>query len=240
MPSAIIVALIGLLGVIIGAIPTYFFMRQKNMAEIEKLKAETEKIKAEADKIRADIKLDIPNSVTLLKVPDSTVYAGLKLVEDVESAHTEQYAKFGAGLESTMRLWAIVSNENKDVYDSQVLLEDFEFSGNTSNNIWKNLSGSFERKAMKLDNADIPQNGKATLEIARATRKHPNINMQLSYLDGYSSSTYVLEGEYRVTLGLRGNVLVNNQKTPIENQRYLITFKYQNLPLLKITKIEKK
>ena len=67
MPLEIIVALIGLLGVIIGAIPTYLFMRQKNLAEIEKLKAETEKIRAEAEKIRTEIKpTDTSNSSALL------------------------------------------------------------------------------------------------------------------------------------------------------------------------------
>lgn len=54
MSSEIIAALIGLLGVVIGAIPTYLFMRQKNSAEVEKLKAEIEKLKAETDKIKAE------------------------------------------------------------------------------------------------------------------------------------------------------------------------------------------
>lgn len=58
MSIEVIVALIGLLGVIVGAIPTYLFMRQKNLAEVEKLKAETDKIKAEAEKIRAEFQLD--------------------------------------------------------------------------------------------------------------------------------------------------------------------------------------
>jgi len=58
MSTEIITALLGLLGVVVGAIPTYLFMRQKNLAEIEKLKAETDKIKAEAEKIRADFQSD--------------------------------------------------------------------------------------------------------------------------------------------------------------------------------------
>ena len=53
MPSEIIVALIGLMGVVIGAIPTYFFMRQKSMVEIEKIKAETKKLNIEADLLSA-------------------------------------------------------------------------------------------------------------------------------------------------------------------------------------------
>lgn len=55
MAPPIIAALIGLLGVIVGAIPTYLFMRQKNFAEIDKLKAEAEKIRAEAEKIRVEL-----------------------------------------------------------------------------------------------------------------------------------------------------------------------------------------
>jgi hypothetical protein len=62
MSTDIYVALIGLLGVIIGAIPTYFFMRQKNLAEIEKLNAEADKFKAEAEKIRADFQKEILSS----------------------------------------------------------------------------------------------------------------------------------------------------------------------------------
>lgn len=57
MTPEIITAFIGLLGIIIGAIPTYLFMRQKSLAEIEKTRAEADKIKAEAEKIRADMKL---------------------------------------------------------------------------------------------------------------------------------------------------------------------------------------
>ncbi|MBK9924493.1 MAG: hypothetical protein IPP66_04300 [Anaerolineales bacterium] len=55
MSPEIISALIGLVGVILGAIPTYLFMRQKGLAEIEKTKAETEKIKAESEQIRKSI-----------------------------------------------------------------------------------------------------------------------------------------------------------------------------------------
>jgi hypothetical protein len=58
MPTEVIVALIGFLGVIVGAVPTYWFMRQKNLAEVEKLKAETDKIKVEAEKIRRELQSD--------------------------------------------------------------------------------------------------------------------------------------------------------------------------------------
>ena len=44
-----------LIGIIIGALPTYWFMRKKNLAEIDKLKAETEKTKVETDKIRSEL-----------------------------------------------------------------------------------------------------------------------------------------------------------------------------------------
>jgi hypothetical protein len=55
MPIEIITALIGLIGIVIGVIPTYFFMRQKSTAEVDKLKAETDKTKAEAEKIRSEL-----------------------------------------------------------------------------------------------------------------------------------------------------------------------------------------
>lgn len=54
MTSETLTALLSLVGIIIGIIPTYLFMRQKSLAEIEKLKAETEKTKAESEKIRKE------------------------------------------------------------------------------------------------------------------------------------------------------------------------------------------
>jgi hypothetical protein len=58
MSPEVTAALLGLIGIIVGAIPTYIFMRQKNKAEIEKLNAETDKIKAEAEKIRSEFHSD--------------------------------------------------------------------------------------------------------------------------------------------------------------------------------------
>src|SRR3972149_223314 len=55
MPPEIVSALIGLAGIILGVIPTYLFMRQKSLAEIEKTRAEADKTKAEAEKIRVEI-----------------------------------------------------------------------------------------------------------------------------------------------------------------------------------------
>jgi len=233
----IIVGILSIPAAIIGLFYTFVLIK-KTLLEARKTKLEILEKEFHGKKNQPKDSLN-NSSENEVEIPDVPIYTGLDLVEDVEGAHTGQYARFGAGLESSIRLWVIVSNGDRDVYDCQALLEDFEFSGDSSRNTWVNVSSGFERKAMKLDNANIPQNGKATLEIARANRKHPNINMQLSYLDGYSSSTCILEGEYRVTLRLRGNVLVNNQKTPAKNQRFMITFKYQNLPLLKITNIQK-
>jgi hypothetical protein len=61
MPPEIISALIGLIGIILGVIPTYIFMRQKGLAEIEKTRAEADKTKAEAEKIRSEIKVNAKN-----------------------------------------------------------------------------------------------------------------------------------------------------------------------------------
>lgn len=55
MQPEVIAALIGLVGIIVGAIPTYLFMREKGAAEVDKLKAETDRTKAEAEKIRAEL-----------------------------------------------------------------------------------------------------------------------------------------------------------------------------------------
>lgn len=87
MSSEIIAALIGLLGVIVGAIPTYIFMRQKNMAEVEKLRAETEKIKAEAEKIRTEIKS--PNLPTAPTKDVNITKTSTDTTKDKNSVHTK-------------------------------------------------------------------------------------------------------------------------------------------------------
>jgi hypothetical protein len=68
MSAQIIVALIGFLGLIVGAIPTYIFMRQTKIAEVEKLHAETDQMKAEAEKIRAEFKSTSPAQSHRLKI----------------------------------------------------------------------------------------------------------------------------------------------------------------------------
>jgi hypothetical protein len=62
-------ALIGLIGIIIGAIPTYLFMRKKGLAEIDKLHAETDKINAEAEKIRQDLQTGTDPGVKNIRLP---------------------------------------------------------------------------------------------------------------------------------------------------------------------------
>lgn len=54
MNNDVIVALIGFFGIVVGVIPTYFFMRRKGVAEVEKLNAETEKTKVEIERIKAE------------------------------------------------------------------------------------------------------------------------------------------------------------------------------------------
>jgi hypothetical protein len=68
MSAQIIVALIGFLGLIVGAIPTYIFMRQRKVAEVEKLHAETDKVKAEAEKIRAEYRAIAPAQSRRVKI----------------------------------------------------------------------------------------------------------------------------------------------------------------------------
>ena len=53
MSPQVLSALLGCIGLIIGALPTYMFMRKQKQAELDKLHAETDKIRAEADRIRA-------------------------------------------------------------------------------------------------------------------------------------------------------------------------------------------
>jgi hypothetical protein len=55
MQTEVIVALVGVVGIILGAIVTQLFARRKIDAEIEKIRAETEKARAESDKLRAEI-----------------------------------------------------------------------------------------------------------------------------------------------------------------------------------------
>jgi hypothetical protein len=55
MSTEVQIAIISLIGIIIGAFPTYLFMRKRNSAELDKLRAETDKLKAEAEKIRGEL-----------------------------------------------------------------------------------------------------------------------------------------------------------------------------------------
>lgn len=87
MPPEVITALIGLIGIIIGAIPTYLFMRQKGAAEIDKLKAETDKTKAEAEKIRAELQIK-PLLANEVKQESLKIYGNLKLEEHLKTAKT--------------------------------------------------------------------------------------------------------------------------------------------------------
>ena len=78
MPLEVVTALIGLVGIIIGAIPTYLFMRQKGLAEVDKLKAETDKTKAEAEQIRAGLQ----NSSVDQEIDNGSEGASLIKLED--------------------------------------------------------------------------------------------------------------------------------------------------------------
>jgi len=92
MLSDIIAALIGLTGIIIGAIPTYLFMRQKAAAEVDKLRAEAEKTRAEAEKIKAELKGKASPAGGVrrrgLTVSNSGVGLDLRLEEHLETART--------------------------------------------------------------------------------------------------------------------------------------------------------
>ncbi len=55
MQTEIIVALVGIVGIIIGAIVNQLFARRKIDAEIEKIRAETDKARAESEKLRVEI-----------------------------------------------------------------------------------------------------------------------------------------------------------------------------------------
>ena len=71
MTPETISALIGLVGIVLGVIPTYLFMRQKGVAEVEKLKAETDKTKAEAERIRSELQAQKNHALNLGNKPKS-------------------------------------------------------------------------------------------------------------------------------------------------------------------------
>jgi hypothetical protein len=175
---------------------------------------------------------------------DYVSYPGLKLLEDTNGVNLDEYFQ----LDTTMvRLWVIVSNRNKYVYDCQVVLDKFEYCDYQQGSTWGRAYSGFDRKAMKWDVGYLPNDGKIELEceanklleIARATRKHPDINMKLSHLDGYSTRVYNLDGKYRATFRIDGKIFVGNIKKPIRALKYRVTFKYEQLPLLKIIEIER-
>lgn len=73
MSTELMTAFIGFLGIVIGVIPTYFFMRQRSIVEIEKLQAETDKTKAEAEKIRFDLRrIEVTGDLQVQRATNNT------------------------------------------------------------------------------------------------------------------------------------------------------------------------
>jgi len=54
MPTEVIVSVVGLFGILVGAVVNGLFARKKDQAKIEKLRAEADKARAEAGKARAE------------------------------------------------------------------------------------------------------------------------------------------------------------------------------------------
>ena len=114
MSTEVIVALIGLLGIIAGSIPTYLIMRQKGSAEVEKLNAEAEKTRAEAEKIRTELRSSSPTGeVSLLQKASA-----ISLSEVERSRMTEYYiekANSGSTIEIiTLTLQVALENYGED------------------------------------------------------------------------------------------------------------------------------
>jgi CHAT domain-containing protein len=87
MSAQLLPAIIGFIGLIIGAIPTYVYMRQRKLAEVGKLHAETDKIKAEAEKIRAEFQiattLQQPRVKVLFVAADPGDFPKLRLGDEI-------------------------------------------------------------------------------------------------------------------------------------------------------------
>jgi len=132
------------------------------------------------------------------------------------------------------RLWVIVQNGKRPVYDCVVGLENLEYQGRSSNGEWVHAPTGFDRKAMKWDVGYIPKEGKIDLsakarkvvEIAAAFPQ-PLAKMKLSHLDGYSTKEHLLEGKYRATLRIDGKVPVSQSKKDIEPRWYEVEYEYQ-------------
>lgn len=184
-----------------------------------------------------------------LEVEENIIeYNALRLEADREGMYVYQHARVGASLSDEIRLWVIVTNGSKTVYECQVVLVDLEYHGNYPGGKWGSAPSGFDRKPMKWDVGYVPREGKIelennaekVLEIAKAIKKHPAVGMVISHLDGYSTKKHNLEGKYRATLRIDGKVLVNNVKKPIRSLSYAVTFEYQQMPLLKIVEIREK
>lgn len=88
MSPGVIEAIIGLAGIIIGAIPTFLFMRQKGAAEVDKLRAEAEKIRAEAEKIKAELEASPSSGAERGLLAVTEVHTELRLEELFDTART--------------------------------------------------------------------------------------------------------------------------------------------------------
>jgi gas vesicle protein len=85
LDEKVVAALVALVGIVIGALPTYLFMRQRGEAEIDKLKAETDKLKAETEKIRNDLqntKLELKNTQSPIDNYHKFLEIGMEAIHD--------------------------------------------------------------------------------------------------------------------------------------------------------------
>lgn len=131
MPSdLIVVALIGLIGTVVGAIPTYLFVRRKSNAETDKLKAETEKTNAETDKIRREI-----SQKNALKEPEAFPLAKLSSIESRTQLNFEERLKNAKTLDVLGYNLRLFLQSNRD------LLSDAVKRGTTVRLVLINRSG---------------------------------------------------------------------------------------------------
>jgi hypothetical protein len=94
MSTEIIVALMGILGIIIGALVDQLLARKKTDAEIGKIKAETEKTRAESYKLRAEkpqLKSPTINEIISQNVEKNSVMPDvtINLIVNTSAGHTE-------------------------------------------------------------------------------------------------------------------------------------------------------
>jgi hypothetical protein len=166
MSLEIIVALIGLIGIVIGAIPTYLFMRRRESAEIDKLLAETDKARAEAEKIRSELQSGQINEVDTNISTQTDTFTDVSFIQIQKGGYKSALKDLTALIASSSQELLVLDytpmaekkNETKFFHDDVLNDERRRYYDETLNKIRFSENGIFRYRRI----IQIPKNRRAS------------------------------------------------------------------------------